>query len=116
MNEKVSEALSAEECASKIFELSGVKFEPEIAADLWSKILQHKWLLSEKLSRDVGYRTACIDFLENMEQAVNEYLSYQRRDILNEMGAQNLRKRHLGILSRIPSRPNTLSTAESFFP
>src|SRR5271157_6035938 len=68
--------------------MSGVKFEPEIASDLWAKILQHKWLLSEKLSRDVGYRTACVDFLENMEQAVNEYLSYQRRDILNEMGAQ----------------------------
>jgi transitional endoplasmic reticulum ATPase len=88
MNENISEAPSVEECASKIFEMAGVKFEPEIASDLWQKILQHKWLLSEKLSRDVGYRTACIDFLENMEQAVDEYLSYQRSDILNEMGAQ----------------------------
>jgi len=88
VNENELETPSVEECASKIFEMSGVKFEPEIAADLWAKILQHKWLLSEKLSRDVGYRTACVDFLENMEQAVNEYLSYQRRDILNEMGAQ----------------------------
>jgi SpoVK/Ycf46/Vps4 family AAA+-type ATPase len=88
MNENISEAPSMEECASKIFEMAGVKFEPEIASDLWAKILQHKWLLSEKLSRDVGYRTACIDFLENTEQAVDEYLSYQRRDILNEMGAQ----------------------------
>ena len=88
MNETMSEALSADECASKIFEMAGVKFEPEIASDLWEKILQHKWLLSEKLGRDVGYRTACIDFLENMEQAVDEYLSYQRRDILNDMGAQ----------------------------
>lgn len=79
---------SPEECASKIFEMAGAKFEPDIASDVWAKILQHKWLLSEKLSRDVGFKTACIDFLENMEQAVNEYLSYQRRDILNEMGAQ----------------------------
>jgi SpoVK/Ycf46/Vps4 family AAA+-type ATPase len=69
--------------------MSGVKFEPEIAVDLWAKIQQHKWLLSERLCRDVGFRTACIDFLENMEQALNEYLSYQRRDILNEMGAQS---------------------------
>ncbi|MGA3113889.1 MAG: AAA family ATPase [Syntrophobacteraceae bacterium] len=88
MNANMSEAPSEEECASKIFEMSGVKFEPEIAADLWAKIDQHKWLLSEKLGRDVGLRTACVDFLENMEQAVNEYLSYKRRDILNEMGAQ----------------------------
>ncbi len=88
MNENISEAPSEEECASKIFEMAGVKFETEIASDLWQKILQHKWLLSEKLSRDVGNRTACVDFLENMDQAVDEYLSYQRRNILNEMGAQ----------------------------
>lgn len=88
MNDNRVQALTSDECASKIFEMSGAKFEPEIAADLWLKIEQHKWLLSERLSRDVGFRTACIDFLENMEQAVNEYLTYQRRDILNEMGAQ----------------------------
>jgi SpoVK/Ycf46/Vps4 family AAA+-type ATPase len=88
MTENLAEALSPEECASKIFELSGVKFEAEIAQDLWDKILQHKWLLSEKVGRDVGFRTACIDFLENTEQAVAEYTTYKRRDILNEMGAQ----------------------------
>jgi len=88
VSDNMSGTLTPEECAGKIFEMSGAKFEPDIAADLWANILQHKWLLSEKLSRDVGFRTACIDFLENMEQAVNEYLSYKRRDILNEMGAQ----------------------------
>jgi SpoVK/Ycf46/Vps4 family AAA+-type ATPase len=88
MNDDLSVTPTSDECASKIFEMAGAKFEPEVAADLWAKIQQHKWLLSEKLSRDVGLRTACIDFLENMEQAVNEYMSYKRRDILNEMGAQ----------------------------
>ena len=88
MNENMPETPTAEECASKIFEMSGAKFEPEIAVDLWNKIQQHKWLLSERLCRDVGFRTSCIDFFENMEQALNEYLFYQRMDILNEMGAQ----------------------------
>jgi SpoVK/Ycf46/Vps4 family AAA+-type ATPase len=86
----IPEAPAAEECASIIFEMSGTKFEPDTALDLWAKIVQHKWLLSEKLGRDVGFRTACVDFMENMEQAVNEYLSYKRRDILNEMGAQTV--------------------------
>jgi SpoVK/Ycf46/Vps4 family AAA+-type ATPase len=85
---KIDESLTAEECSSKIFEMSGAKFEPEVACELWEKIQQHKWLLSERLSRDVGARTACIDFLENMDQAVDEYLSYKRKDVLNEMGAQ----------------------------
>jgi len=92
MNDNIPECPTPEECAKKIFEMSGAKFEPEIAADLWAKVEQHKWLLSEKLSRDVGFRTACIDFLENMEQAVNEYLSYKRRDILSEMGAQTFER------------------------
>jgi len=90
MNKNSTEILSPEECASKIFEMSGAKFEPDMASDLWTKILQHKWLLSEKLARDVGFRTACIDFIENMDQAIDEYMSYKRRDILTEMGAQTI--------------------------
>jgi SpoVK/Ycf46/Vps4 family AAA+-type ATPase len=90
VNNLTQPILSPEEFTSKIFELSGAKFEPEIAADLWSKILKHKWLLSEKLGRDVGFRIACIDFLENMEQALAEYMIYKRTDILNEMGAQTI--------------------------
>ena len=88
MTETIQETPSPEVCASKLFEISGTKFEPDLAADLWPKILQHKWLMSEKLHRDVGLRTACTDFLENMEQAIEEYMDYKRRDILAEMGAQ----------------------------
>lgn len=87
-NTSVPEKPSPEECASMIFEISGTKFDPEIATDIWAKILQHKWLMSEKLGRDVGLRTACIDFLENMDQALREYIDYERKDILSEMGAQ----------------------------
>ena len=92
MTQDFTETLPPELCAGKIFEISGTKLDPDTAADLWPKILQHKWLLSEKLGRDVGLRVACIDFLENMEQAREEYLAYKRRDILNEMGAQTISK------------------------
>ena len=63
-----------------------------LLVDVWPRILLHKWLMSEKLGRDVGLRIACIDFLENIEQADEEYLAYKQRDILNEMGAQTGRK------------------------
>jgi SpoVK/Ycf46/Vps4 family AAA+-type ATPase len=86
------ENLTPEMCAAAILETSGSKFEPEVAADLWPKILQHKWLLSEKLGRDVGLRVACIDFLENTDQALAEYLAYERQDILDEMGARAVSK------------------------
>ena len=90
MNDQSMEEMPPDNCAGKIFEISGEKFAPEIAADLWIKILQHKWLLSEKLRRDVGLRTACIDYIDNMEQAHKEFMSYQRRDLLAEMGAQTI--------------------------
>ncbi len=92
MSEKLTETLTPEMCGNTIFEISGSKFDPEVAADLWPKILQHKWLLSEKLGRDVGTRVACIDFLENMDQALAEYLAYEREDILDEMGARAISK------------------------
>lgn len=85
-----SEALPPEVCAAQILEISGSKFEPEAAAELWPRIVQHKWLMSEKLGRDVGLRVACIDFLENMEQADKEYLAYKRQDTLDEMGARSI--------------------------
>src|SRR5512139_316068 len=82
--------MSPDLCAGKIFEISGEKFAPETAVELWPRILKHKWLLSEKLGRDVGLRTACIDYIDNMEQAHKEFMAYQRRDILAEMGAQTI--------------------------
>lgn len=82
--------MSPDLCAGKIFEISGEKFAPETAVDLWPRILKHKWLLSEKLGRDVGLRTACIDYIDNMEQAHKEFMTYQRKDILAEMGAQTI--------------------------
>ena len=87
MSQDIEQTMEPEECMSKIFEISGAKFEPDLAFDLWPKILQHKWLLSEKLGRDVGLRVACIDFLENKEQALNEFMNYKRMDLLKEMGA-----------------------------
>jgi SpoVK/Ycf46/Vps4 family AAA+-type ATPase len=84
------QSLSFKECSNKIFELSGMIYEPEIASDIWTKILKHKWILSEKLGRDVGLRTSCIDLLENTDQAADEYFTQQRKDTLLEMGAQTI--------------------------
>jgi len=88
MTETIQETPSPQVCAGKIFEISGTQLDPDVAAALWPKILQHKWLMSEKQGRDVGLRTACIDFVEHSEQAIKEYADYRRKDVLVEMGAQ----------------------------
>jgi hypothetical protein len=79
---------SAEECATKILNCSGEKFEPEKALELWPKILQHKWLLSEKLGRDVGVEVACLDFVKNIERLPEGRQMEERTRLLKELGAQ----------------------------
>jgi len=49
-----------------IKELTGVRLPDRKAREVWSSILEHKWYLGERLNRDVGLRTAAVDYLENI--------------------------------------------------
>jgi hypothetical protein len=46
--------------------LTGVRLTERNAREAWSSILEHKWYLGERLDRDVGLRTAAVDYLENI--------------------------------------------------
>lgn len=46
--------------------LTGVRLSEPNAREAWSSILEHKWYLGERLNRDVGLRTAAVDYLENI--------------------------------------------------
>jgi SpoVK/Ycf46/Vps4 family AAA+-type ATPase len=83
------EAPTPEVCASKIFEASGAKFDADVATDLWRKIMQHKWILSERLNRDVGFRIACNDFLDNIGTD-EELATHNQERLLVEMGARTI--------------------------
>src|SRR4028118_208974 len=47
--------------------LTGVKLSKAEVTKVWLSILEHKWYLSERLRRDVGLKTAAIDFFENIQ-------------------------------------------------
>lgn len=49
-----------------IRDLTGVRLTERNAREVWSSILEHKWYLGERLNRDVGLRTAAVDYLENI--------------------------------------------------
>lgn len=87
-----SHTLSPEDCSTLILEYSGHKVEPGLAEDLWSKILQHKWVLSEKLGRDVGLKVASVDFIENVEPVRGDLHDAQRIQFLKRLGAQMVDK------------------------
>lgn len=85
-----NENSSPDEYATRIFETSCHKVDPELATELWPNILQHKWILSERLGRDIGIKIACIDYIENIfsdESALHDAKKIQQ---LNRMGAQLL--------------------------
>jgi transitional endoplasmic reticulum ATPase len=76
-----------EECATLIYEVTGHKFEPPVASDLWMKILEHKWVLSEKLGRDVGVKVSALDLIENTD-AVRDELEAGNVRLLKELAAK----------------------------
>ena len=47
-------------------ELAGVRLRPAEARAVWPRVLEHKWLVSERLGRDVGLRVAALDYFENV--------------------------------------------------
>jgi hypothetical protein len=49
-------------------EFTGKQFLRNEAESVWSAILNHKWNMSEKLGRDVGFRVATLDFIDNFYQ------------------------------------------------
>ena len=67
---------SPEECVTRLFDLSGHRFEPEVAVELWVNILKHKWLMSERIGRDVGLEAACFDYFRNADAARNALLKH----------------------------------------
>ena len=46
--------------------LAGVKLSATEARTLFPRIQEHKWYISERLGRDVGWRVAAVDYFENI--------------------------------------------------
>ena len=40
-------------------------FSKKEAKYLWERIVDHKWYIGERLKRDVGFRVAAVDYIEN---------------------------------------------------
>jgi SpoVK/Ycf46/Vps4 family AAA+-type ATPase len=89
VEEKLFESPAPEVCASKIFEASGAKFDADAATELWQKIMRHKWVLSERLNRDVGFKIACNDFIDNIGTG-EELATHNQEQLLIQMGARTI--------------------------
>jgi hypothetical protein len=52
--------------AARLSSLSGRRLSRAEEHAEWPRVLEHKWLLSERLGRDVGLRVAAVDYFENL--------------------------------------------------
>jgi hypothetical protein len=46
-------------------EFTGKTLSKSEAKNVWERVVDHKWYVSERLQRDIGLRVAAIDFVEN---------------------------------------------------
>lgn len=73
-------------------EFTGNSFSRPDAEIIWSKVIDHKWNVSENLKRDIGLRVAAVDFIENF------YAPHQRTGVKTEnksflnRAAKNIKK------------------------
>jgi diguanylate cyclase (GGDEF)-like protein len=51
-----------------LFVLTHQRFAPELAAELWREILEHKCSVSASLGRNVGVAVAALDYLSNIRR------------------------------------------------
>lgn len=81
------DTMPPEERGARIAEACGITFDDGLVDDLWQKIMDHKWILSEKLAREVGFKAACVDYLDH-HGVGREAGGSDQADLLGEMGAQ----------------------------
>ena len=53
-------------------------FPREEAKYLWERIVDHKWYVSERLRRDIGFRVAAVDYIENFYEPNSIFSSKNR--------------------------------------
>ena len=65
----VIESLAGAEEQSLLARAAGRRLSRVEATSVWPAVLKHKWLLSERLGRDVGMRVAAVDYFDNVRIA-----------------------------------------------
>ena len=53
-----------------LYTITSERFSEPDAKKLWQEILQHKYITSEKLGRNIGIRVAVLDYLENIKKII----------------------------------------------
>ncbi|GAB6091210.1 GGDEF domain-containing protein [Spirochaeta dissipatitropha] len=50
--------------------VTNLDLDEDDARIMYEKIIQHKYILSQQVGRDIGFRVACLDYLVNIEHTI----------------------------------------------
>lgn len=67
-----------------------LRLRSDLIAAYSSEIETHKWFLSEKLGRDVGFHVAAADYLENISPVKRDGWRESAKNIARSLGLLNL--------------------------
>ena len=59
--------------------LTGKTLNRNEAENVWLEIKDHKWFVSKRLGRDIGFRVAAVDYLENFYKSKTFYSSFIKK-------------------------------------
>jgi len=72
-----------------LFDLTSERFPEERAKILWQEILKHKYMMSEKLGRNIGIRVTTLDYLENIKKLIKAPLIISETALLKTIKLSN---------------------------
>jgi hypothetical protein len=65
----------------QLHQLTGHYYPGDLARQLWHKLIEHKWNMSEEAGQDVGLEAATTDFFEKHSHEVIKQWSFNSEDI-----------------------------------
>ena len=73
---------------------TSIRLDRQRASAHWREIIEHKWLLSERLGRDVGLTVAGLDYLENIARVPGPMVSEAATRLRSPLHATGRRLAH----------------------
>ena len=68
--DKVVEKKGSNFYSDLLYNLTSERFSEDKSRVLWQEILRHKYLISERLGRNIGIRVATLDYFENLKKLI----------------------------------------------
>ncbi len=99
----------------RVFDLTGHYYPNELAKQIWNKVIDHKWVLSEQAGREIDLRQAAQDWYQQHGHAFLKEWTFRQAEIPNRI--RNRSEPQKGLLGLVAHRlmPNLRELLDAGF-